>query len=170
MPLEISSSIINTDINTNTNKNTNVENQGNILVTAILPWSEVVVDMNDAIKHSTAGYASFNYESCGYQKSDLVKVDIVVNGIVTDPLSIITHTTKAEYLSRKILIKLKNVLSKQLFEIILQAKIGVKVVAKERIAPYRKDVLIKSGKLVGGGDITRKKKLLVLYVVCVCYL
>ena len=72
----------------------------------------------------------------------------------------IAHISKAEYLGRKILVKLKEVLDRQLFEIILQAKVGGKILARERIAPYRKDVLIKSGKTVGGGDISRKKKLL----------
>lgn len=137
-----------------------VGSSGQMLVTARMPWGEIVVDMQDVIMHKCSGYASFNYEPCGYQKSDLVKVEIAVNGIPCDPLSIITHSTKAEAQGRKLLVRLKDNLDRQLFEIVLQAKIGAKILAKERIAPYRKDVLIKSGKLVGGGDTSRKKKLL----------
>lgn len=137
-----------------------VGSSGQLLVSARMPWAEIVVDMQDVVMHQCSGYASFNYEPCGYQKSDLVKVEIAVNGIPCDPLSIIAHSTKAEAQGRKLLVRLKENLDRQLFEIILQAKIGAKILAKERLAPYRKDVLIKSGKLVGGGDTSRKKKLL----------
>lgn len=140
--------------------NTVYMEDGNIIVTAKVPWQEVVCDMHDQVKHSTAGYASFNYEPAGYEKNDLTKVEIAVNGEHCDALSFICHRSKAVDAGRKMAIKLKEVLSRQLFEIVIQAKIGVKILARERLAPYRKDVLVKSGKMVGGGDITRKKKLL----------
>eukprot|EP01039_Chlorochromonas_danica_P006650 gene6651-7350_t len=133
---------------------------GTIIITSQMPWQEVVCDMHDQIKHHSAGYASFNYEPSGYETADLVKVEIAVNGDNCDALSFVCHRTKAVDAGRKMAIKLKEVLTRQQFEIVIQAKIGVKVLARERIAPYRKDVLIKSGKLVGGGDVSRKKKLL----------
>lgn len=98
-----------------------------ILVSAIVPWQEVVCDLNDQIKHLSSGYASFNYEPLDYEESDLVKVEVAVNGEVCDPLSIVAHTSKAEYLGRKLITKLKAELDRQQFEIILQAKIGTKV-------------------------------------------
>lgn len=131
-----------------------------IMLTALVPWADVVCDMHDKVKHNSSGYASFNYEEAGHRNSDLVKVDITVNGDVCDPLSFICHTSQAVESGRRMATKLKEVLSRQQFEIILQAKVNSKVLAKERIAPYRKDVLIKGGKTVGGGDVSRKKKLL----------
>lgn len=134
---------------------------GSVKIEAIVPWQEVVCDMSDAIKQNSAGYASLNYEEAGYLKSDLVKVEIAVNGEACDPLSFISHKTLAAAQGRKLAMKLKEVLSRQQFEIILQAKIGSKVLARERIAPYRKDVLDNGkGGVVGQGDVTRKKKLL----------
>ena len=132
----------------------------NILITALLPWQEVVSDMNDAVKNASAGYASFNYEEHGYKEGNLVKVEVVVNNEVCDPLSFVCHSSQAASAGRAAAAKLKAALSRQNFEIVLQAKVGSKVLARERIAPYRKDVLTKGGKTVGGGDITRKKKLL----------
>ena len=133
---------------------------GQVVLTAIVPWQEVVCDMNDHVKNGSSGYASFNYEEAGYRAADLVKVEIAVNNDTCDPLSFVCHATKATSAGRKIAQKLKEVISRQQFEIILQAKVGGKILARERIAPYRKDVLTKGGKTVGGGDITRKKKLL----------
>jgi GTP-binding protein LepA len=133
---------------------------GQILIESEIPWQEVVCDMHDAVKHSSAGFASFNYEDIGYRVGNLVKVQIVVNGDPCDALSFISHRSKSEDSGRKLAVKLKEVLKRQQFEIVIQAKIGGKVLARERIAPYRKDVLSRSGKTVGGGDITRKKKLL----------
>ena len=131
-----------------------------ILVTASIPWQEVVSDMNDAVKNASAGYASFNYEEAGYKQANLVKVEIAVNGEACDPLSFVCHASQAASQGRTAASRLKGVLSRQNFEIILQAKVGAKVLARERIAPYRKDVLTKGAKTVGGGDVTRKKKLL----------
>jgi GTP-binding protein LepA len=133
---------------------------GNVNISATVPWQEVVVDMNDAIQNNSSGYASFNYEEAGYAPSKLVKVDIAINGDVCDPLSFVSHHSTAEVSGRKIALKLKKEIARQNFEIIIQAKVNSKVLARERIAPYRKDVLTKGGKTVGGGDITRKKKLL----------
>ena len=116
--------------------------------------------MNDQVKHHSSGYASFNYEEAGFRDSNLVKVEIAVNGETCDALSFICHTSKAVDSGRKLAIRLKGVLSRQQFEIALQVKIGAKVIASERIAPYRKDVLTKNGKTMGGGDVTRKRKLL----------
>jgi GTP-binding protein LepA len=133
---------------------------GEVLLTADVPWQEVVCDMNDHVKNGSSGYASFNYEEAGYRPADLVKVEIAVNNDICDPLSFVSHASKAAAAGRKIAAKLKDVIARQQFEIVLQAKVGNKVLARERIAPYRKDVLVKGGKTVGGGDITRKKKLL----------
>lgn len=118
-----------------------------MLITADIPWQEVVCDMHDQIKHMSAGYASFNYENIGYSKADLAKVDIAVNGDHCDALSFISHRTKASDAGRRMAVRLKEVLSRQQFEIVIQAKVGNKVLARERIAPYRKDVLTKSGKV-----------------------
>ena len=90
----------------------------------------------------------------------VVKVDLAVNGDVVDALSFVCHQDASASRGRAVARKLKEVLDRQQFEIVLQAKVGAKILARERIAPYRKDVLIKSGKVVGGGDATRKRKLL----------
>jgi len=133
---------------------------GQIVLTCLVPWQEVVCDMNDLVKNGSSGYASFDYEEAGYRKADLVKVEIAVNGEPCDPLSFVCHSSKATASGRKMAEKLKGVLARQQFEIVLQAKVGNKILARERIAPYRKDVLARSGKTVGGGDVSRKKKLL----------
>merc|ERR1711862_675976 len=122
----------------------------------------------------TAGYGSFdilennnnndnnnsNYNSFKYQESKLCKVDIVLNNEIIQPLSFISHITSVEGKARSICQTLQNVLPREQFVIIIQAKINSKIIASERIRPYRKDVLTKSGKTVGGGDVTRKMKLL----------
>ena len=125
-----------------------------------IPLAEVVTDFYQQIKSISSGYASLDYEAAGEQEADVVKLDLRVNGESVDALSTICHRSKCEVLGRRMLLKLKDSLDRQNFEIILQASVGGKIMAKERLAPYRKDVLIKSGKQVGGGDITRKKKLL----------
>ena len=94
------------------------------------------------------------------KEADLVKVEITINGDLCEPLSFIAHESKALSSGRHMALKLKEVIDRQQFEINIQARINKKVVASEKIQAYRKDVLIKSGKMVGGGDITRKKKLL----------
>ncbi len=94
------------------------------MIRATVPWQEVVCDMHDQIKNISSGYASFNYEEKGYMQSDLEKVEIAINGETCDPLSFVSHTSKAQDQGRAIVSKLKGVLSRQQFEIVIQAKIG----------------------------------------------
>ena len=127
-----------------------------VMITYKLPLAEILYDFFDALKSRTRGYASLDYELSAYETADLVKLDILLNGEVVDALSMIVHSERAYYRARNVTEKLRRIIPRQMYEVVIQASIGTKIIARESVKAMRKDVLAKCY----GGDITRKKKLL----------
>ncbi|XP_044747920.1 translation factor GUF1 homolog, mitochondrial isoform X2 [Coccinella septempunctata] len=136
-------------------KATNIDNE-RVMLQYSLPLCEIVLDFHDALKSISSGYASFDYEDAGYQLSSLVRMNVLLNNVPCDELSTIVHTSKAQTVGKQMVARLKDLIPRQMIHIAIQATVNGKVVARENIKPFRKDVTAK----LYGGDVTRRMKLL----------
>jgi GTP-binding protein LepA len=131
-------------------------NESRVVLHYELPLSEIIVDFHDRLKSVTRGYGSFDYQLIGYRPADLVRLDILINKVMVDALSTILHKDKAYHWGQNLTRRLKKAIPRQMYEVVIQAAIGKRVISSTRVAPFRKDVTAKCY----GGDITRKRKLM----------